>query len=254
MNKKNKSPFFFFFSVVKNDQDNIEKLIKSVLSQTFKSYEYILIDGNSNDQTLQKIQKFKKRIKLILSEKDNGLYFAMNKGLKLSKGKVVVFVNSGDKLSINALKIINQKFNRDSAIDFIFGTVRRYYTTTSILKYGYSAKRLKYNFDFATSHSTGFFIKLKTIKKIGYFNTDYKCSADYDLYYKAIIVNKLKGGFTSKKQLIGTVQSGGYSSRVTFFDHLFEETKIRIMNNQNILFIILIFCNALIKNFVKKII
>ena len=254
INKKNKSPFFSIITVVKNDQNNIEKTIKSVLSQAFKNYEYILIDGNSKDQTLHKIIKFKKKINIILSEKDRGLYFAMNKGLKLSKGKVVVFVNSGDKLTKNALKIVYQKFIKNSKIDYIFGTVRRHYTNISILKFGYNASRLKYNFDFATSHSTGFFIKLKSIKKIGFFNTKYKCSADYDMYYRAIIVNKQIGDFTKKKQLIGIVKSGGYSSKIKFFDHLIEETKIRINHNQNIFFVTLLFCNAIIKNLIKKLV
>ena len=85
------------------------------------------------------------------------------------------------------------------------------------------------------------------------FDTRYKCSADYDLYYKLIIKNNLNGSSTKKENVIGEVMSGGFSSKVSFFDHLFEETKIRFNNKQNIILIFLIFFNAIIKWFLKKI-
>ena len=149
--------------------------------------------------------------------------------------------------------IIYDLYTKNKEIDFIFGTVKRHYTTNSIIKSGYDKFRLNYNFDFATSHSTGFFIKLKSLNKIGKFDTRYKCSADYDLYYRAIIKNKLKGISTNKNKIIGIMKSGGHSSKTTFFQHLLEETRIRYNNNQNIFFIFLIFCNAIIKYIIKKI-
>ena len=252
MNKKKKNPLFSIITVVKNDYKNIQKTIKNILLQTFKDYEYILIDGKSNDGTLQKINKFKKRIDLFISKKDNGIYFAMNKGLKFANGRIIVFVNSGDLLTKNALKIIEKKFKEDPKVDFVFGTVKRHYLTSTIIKHGYNPHRLKYNFDFATAHSTGFFIKSESQKKIGYFNTNYKCSADYDFYYKAIVQKKLIGNFTKKKDLIGIVKSGGYSSKISFLEHLFEESKIRICNKQNVFFVIIIIFNALLKYILKK--
>jgi len=252
--KKSKIPFFSIITVVKNDELNIEETIKSILKQSFKNFEYILIDGQSNDQTLKNIKKYKKKLNLIISEKDNGIYYAMNKGIKKSSGKILVFVNSGDILTQNALKIISNKFIKNNKLDFVFGTVKRHYTTSTILKHNYSPKKLNYNFDFATAHSTGFFIKRKAVKLVGYFDTRYKCSADYDFYYKAIIKKKLVGTSTNKNQLIGIVKSGGYSSKITFFEHLYEETKIRLNNNQNFFFVLLIFINGILKNILKKII
>ncbi len=248
--KKNK-PFFTVITVVKNDEDNISKTMNSIAAQSFKGYEYIVIDGFSKDKTVEKVIKKKRKINTILKEKDKGLYDAMNKGLKLSNGEVIVFVNSGDILTKKALSIVHKKFkNRD--IDFVFGTVKRHYTKKTILKYGYNPKRILYNFDFATSHSTGFFIKKKSFLKIGKFNLKYKCSADYDLYYKAIVKFKMKGDQTLKNQLIGEVSAGGFSSKFSFYEHLFEETSIRLDNKQNIFFVIIIFINSVIKNFLKK--
>ena len=173
--------------------------------------------------------------------------------MNVSKGKIIVFVNSGDTLTKNALKIVSKKFKFNKSIDFVFGTVKRDYITKSVLKYSYNPKRLLYNFDFATAHSTGFFIKRNKLVDIGKFNTKYKISADYDVYYKAIIKKKLKGDSTNKNTLIGIVQAGGYSSKFSFFQHLIEETKIRLDNNQNIFFVFIIFVNAIFKFFLKKI-
>ena len=165
--KKKVKPFFSIITVVKNDEINIKKTIKSIINQTFKDFEYIIIDGKSSDTTLNKIFHFKKKINTIISEKDRGIYYAMNKGAKISNGKVILYVNSGDLLTKNALKIIRKKFNDHKDIGFIFGTVKRHYTTGVIYKHGINFKKLLYNFDFATSHSTGFFIKKNFLKKLG---------------------------------------------------------------------------------------
>jgi len=131
------------------------------------------------------------------------------------------------------------------------GTVVRNYTKDTLIKYGFNRKRLLYNFDFATSHSTGFYLRRSKFEKIGFFNTKFKCSADYDVYYKLIIIENLEGVYTDKNELVGEVSSGGFSSKISFFDHLLEETKIRIDNHQNIILIVLIFINALIKKIFK---
>ena len=248
--KKNK-PFFTIITVVKNDQDNITKTINSIESQKFRDYEYIIVDGFSEDKTTEKILKKKRKINIIVREKDKGLYDAMNKGVKLSSGEVIVFVNSGDILTKKALEIIHKKFKKNK-VDFVFGTVKRHYTKKTILKHGFNPKRILYNFDFATAHSTGFFIKKKSLSKIGKFNLKYKCSADYDLYYKAIVKLNMVGDQTTKKQLIGEVSAGGFSSKLSFYQHLIEETSIRLDNNQNIFFLSIIFINSIIKNFLKK--
>ena len=80
--QKIKKPFFSIITVVKNDEQNIEKTIKSVINQNFKDFEYIIVDGNSTDETQKKILKFKENIRHFICEQDDGIYFAMNKGAK----------------------------------------------------------------------------------------------------------------------------------------------------------------------------
>lgn len=252
--QKIKKPFFSIITVVKNDEQNIEKTIKSIINQNFRDFEYIIVDGNSSDQTNEKIINFKENIDHYIRESDAGIYFAMNKGAKLAKGKILCFVNSGDILMKDSLKIVKKKFDEDTNIKFVFGTVYRHYTKDTILKYGFDRKKLFVNFDFATSHSTGFYLELDELKNVGYFNTNYKCSADYDLYYKLIIKKNLTGSFTDKNEIIGEVASGGYSSKISFWGHLIEEIKIRFDNRQNIFMIFVCIFNALIRKFLKSVI
>ena len=250
--KKRKKNLLTIITVVKNDVLNIEKTIKSIISQKVKNIEYIVIDGNSKDGTTHIIKKYRKKIDKIFVKNDRGIYDAMNKGIKVARGKFVGFCNSGDIIKKNGIKIIMKKLNQD--IDILFATVQRHYLGATIIKSGFNLNRLKYNFDFATSHSTGFYLKKKIHDKIGLYNLQFKCSADYDLYLRIFKIKDLKISSTKKNKIIGEVKSGGFSSTLTPLQHLNEETKIRVKNNQNILFIILIYVNTMIKIFIKKLI
>ncbi len=236
-------------TVVKNDEKNIEKTIKSIVFQKKRDYEYIIIDGKSNDGTIKKIRKYKKKIDKIISKKDKGIYDAMNKGLRLSKGEIIVFCNSGDFFYKNSLNKVISLFEANN-YDFVFGTVMRNYTKKRILKHGFDFDRILYNFDFSTSHTTGFFLKKKIYNLIGNYNLKFRVSADYDLYFR-LYKKGLNGGFTKKNIKIGNVASGGYSSKISYFEHLIEESKIRLHNKQNIYMVLLIFINSLIKHPLK---
>ena len=237
-------------TVVKNDERNIEKTIKSIINQKNIKLEYIVIDGNSSDKTLAIINNYKENINKIISENDNGIYDAMNKGIINSTCDIIAFCNSGDTFYDNSLSKIMNLFNNND-FDYVFGSVlRNYMDGNQILKYNLNPKRIFYNFDFATAHSTGFFLKKDIYEKIGNYNTKFKCSADYDLYFR-LIKKKYKGTVTGKRDIIGNVVSGGYSSKVSFFNHIVEEAKIRLHNKQNLFIILLIFINSIIKNPLK---
>ena len=91
IDKPKKKPFFSVITVVKNNQNSVVKTINSIEKQKFKNFEYIIVDGGSKDETIKKIMLRKKKINILVSKKDKGIYDAMNKGVKLSKGKFFVF-------------------------------------------------------------------------------------------------------------------------------------------------------------------
>ena len=91
------NPTLSVITIVYNNVRDIERTMLSVLNQTWQNIEYIIVDGKSNDGTLQVIEKYRSRVAKFISEKDEGIYDAMNKGLALATGDYVIFMNSGDE-------------------------------------------------------------------------------------------------------------------------------------------------------------
>jgi glycosyltransferase involved in cell wall biosynthesis len=116
---------FSIITVTKNSEKYLEKNILSLRKQIYKNYEHIIIDSKSTDKTKSILKKYKSGLK-ILSENDKGLYYAMNKGIKLSSGQVIGILNSDDFYYPKALKIINDYFTKMPDIDFVFGSTIKY--------------------------------------------------------------------------------------------------------------------------------
>lgn len=237
---------FSIITITLNSEKFIKRNIHSVKNQTYQNYEHILIDGKSKDKTMEIILNHQNHFSKIISEKDNGIWDAMNKGLKVATGDIVCFLNSDDFFYENALEIVNKYFNKNK-IDFLFGTVKKYK-----IMHGYKPWKIKWSFGFYTSHSVGFFIKRDLHLKVGYYDTKY-LSADLNFFYKMISDFKLSGMATSKNEVIGVFEKGGFSSKVDFLTHLKDLNKIRIDNNQNFFFVYALFFYKIIKN-LKKII
>ena len=233
MNRNNETLKISIITVVKNGEEHIENNILSLLNQTYKNYEHIIIDGNSNDNTKKIIDKYSKKISKIVHESDNGLYDAMNKGINLSTGEVIGILNSDDYFYPNALQIVSGYFQKNTDIDFLFGSVNKYNKIYS----GYHPRKLYWTFGFYSSHSVGFFIKRKSQLEIGYYNTKYKYSADYDLFYRMIIKKKMKGLATKNDEVIGHFRSGGLTDKIKYIDYLNENTQIRLDNKQNFILV-----------------
>ena len=239
--------FVSIITVVKNNEKYLEETIKSVLNQSYKNFEYIVIDGNSTDDSLKIIKRYDKNIDFWISENDKGIYDAFNKGLDLASGKFIVFVNSDDLLTNNAIQILKDYDTKNPNIDFLFGTVKKHWGTL----YGYRPWKIHFSWGFYSSHSTGFYIKKNAAKKIGKYNLKYTYSADYDYFYRMIVGHKLKGIGTKKNELFGIFRRGGFSSKIKFIDHFFETIKIRLDNKQNKFLVLIIFILKFLKNMGK---
>ena len=190
------------------------------------------------------IKKHNEKIDYWISEPDKGLYDAMNKGIEVSTGDIIGILNSDDIYYSDALRIVNHYFSQQENLDFLFGTVEKHK-----LMHGYHPEKIKWTFGFYTTHSVGFFIKKSSQMEIGFYDTRYKYSADYDLFYKMIVKKKMIGIATKKKEILGKFRQGGLSSRIKYLDFLKENNKIRINNGQNSLFVYTIFILRLLRNF-----
>ncbi len=231
-------------TVVKNNDNDLENNIKSLQQQKYKNFEHIIIDGGSTDKTIDIIKKYNDKIHYWISEKDNGLYDAMNKGINIASGDIIGILNADDVYYENALMYVNKYFNEIPELDFLFGSVYKHK-----LLYGYNPKKIMWSFGFYTSHSVGFFIKFSSHKILGKYNTKYKYSADYDLFYRMIVKLKMNGIGTNKEEIFGKFKRGGISSKIKFIDYLLENNRIRIDNGQNSLFVYLLFIIRFLKNF-----
>ena len=234
-------------TVTKNSEKFLEENIESLAKQTYRNFEHIIIDGASTDRTLDIIKKKSDKIERWISEPDQSLYYAMNKGLNLCSGDVIGILNSDDVYFSEALSTVNEYF-KNNEIDFLFGSVFKHK-----LMHGFFPKKIHWTFGFYTNHSVGFFIKKTAQDKLGPYNTKYKWSADYDLFYKMIVKNKMKGMATKKTEIFGRFRPGGLSSRIRYIDFLKENNQIRIDNGQNKFIVLGIFILRLLRNFTRLI-
>ena len=249
MKKKNKRLLFSIITVSLN-QPKIINNLNSLKKQTYKNFEHIVIDGGSTDRTLDIIKRNSKDISFWQSKKDTGIYDAINIGIKKSKGVIIGILNADDIYYKNALKIVKKYFENER-IDFLFGTVRK----ERVLQ-GFWPNKIKWKFNIYPSHSGGFFITRSAQKKVGNYNLKFKYSSDRDLIYRMIVKFKLNGCCTKKNEILSKFDTDGISSKVSFFEKLFEETKIRLHNDQNFLFVFMLMIahsfNKLFNLIIKK--
>ena len=167
----------------------------------------------------------------------------MNKGSEKASGDIIGILNSDDIFYPDALFTVNKYFVADKKLDFLFGSVYKHK-----LMQGFEPRKIKWTFGFYTTHSVGFFIKSTAQKKIGFYDTQYKWSADYDLFYKMIVKFKLNGSATKSNEIFGKFRTGGLSSRIKYLDFLRENNKIRLNNGQNFILVYLIFILRILRN------
>ena len=247
--KQNKldEPLITVITTVKNGENFLEEALISLRNQKYKNFEHIIVDGNSKDNTLEIIKKYDDQVDYWVSLDDKGIWDGFNLGMKLARGKYLGFMNSDDKFTPDALSILVKYINKFPNKDFIFGSVKKHWG----ILYGYKPWKIKWSWGFYSSHSTGFFIKSSSAQRVGLYNLKYKFSSDYDYFYRMIVQEKMQGIGTKKNELFGYFRRGGFSSKIRFLDHFYEEIKIRIDNNQNLLLVLLIFIFKYLKHLNK---
>lgn len=167
-----------------NSNRFIEDCLKSVREQTYRDIEHIVIDGGSTDGTLDVLRKYETGITKIVSEKDNSVYEAMNKGLALATGQVIGFLHSDDLYTDSrSIEHIMTAFD-DHGTDTVYGDliyvdrcnvdkIIRHWTAGPL-----DGDKLRWGW---TPPHPAFFVKKELYDKYGYFDTTYKIASDYDM-------------------------------------------------------------------------
>lgn len=187
----NNTPFFSVITASFNSERTISKTIESMLNQTYANFEYIIIDGNSKDSTLDIIKSFEPKFKeknityKFISEPDRGIYDAWNKGIKLSSGEWISFLGSDDLYINNALLNYNEILQSSNNINFICSKIEIVDENWNKLKiYGepFSKEKLNRKMSFA---QVGAFHRKDLFSLVGDFDVNYKIVGDFDFYLRA---------------------------------------------------------------------
>ena len=209
-------------TVVYNGVEFLEETIKSVISQTYKNTEYIIIDGGSTDGTVDIIKKYEDKITYWISEPDKGIYDAMNKGIKRATGDIVGILNSDDFYASNdVLKTIAGEFT-NKEIDCLYGDLDfveqsdASKVTKCVKSKPYKGGIFTKNWSlsdsifYAPPHPT-FFVKRVMYKKYGLFNINLSIAADYELMLRFLEKHKLKSSYVNK--VLVKMRQGGISDQ-----------------------------------------
>jgi|SRR6185312_2283485 len=172
-----------------NNKSGLDKTIRSVIAQTYYEYEYIVIDGGSDDGSVEVINQHKDKITKWISEKDWGIYNAMNKGINVASGEYCLFLNSGDYLV--SPEVITKVFSQNHNEDILYGEL--------IFDFGEGRKetpKLPKKLDLPYLYSDNIwhpaaFIKKVLLQSVGGYTEKYKIAGDYDFFFNTIAIKKV---------------------------------------------------------------
>ncbi|MEA2041203.1 MAG: glycosyltransferase family 2 protein [Bacteroidota bacterium] len=204
-----------------NSEQTIETAIQSVLSQTYKNIEYIVVDGNSNDGTYEKILKYRDDIHTVIHEPDDGIYDALNKGIEAATGDFVGFLHADDVFASPSVTAQIAELINVRKADAVYGDLQyvKKENTAKVIRFWksgeFSFRKLYYGW--MPPHPT-FFLRRAIYLKYGVYDKSYRIAADYELIlrilgkhkiipaYLPIVVTKMRVGGASNRSLKNIVQ------------------------------------------------
>lgn len=247
MNKNNTyKPLVSIVTVVYNSVDFIENTIKSVINQEYKNIEYIVIDGASTDGTLDIINKYKEHINIFVSEKDSGLYDAMNKAIGRASGDYLWFINSGDEAysAKNLCAIFESLSTSEKLPDIIYGeteVIDQEGKPVGMRRHSAPEKLnwRTFRFGMKVCHQSAIVKR----ESLDFYDTKYEYSSDFDWFIKALkkseyiynshlILSKfMEGGLTEHSLLPSlkerfAIMRKYYGLVPTFFNHIYLAVKL----------------------------
>ena len=178
-----------------NSGKTVADTIRSVNAQTYPNIEHIIVDGLSKDNTLEVVKQYAGEKQIIKCEKDNGIYDAFNKGIRMATGDIIGVLNSDDFFtSDNIIEQVVNTFNKEN-IDAVYGDIHfvnpdnlnkcvRYYSSKN-----FRPCMMRMGFMFA---HPSFYVKREYYENLGLYKTDYKIAADFELLLRFVVKNKIK--------------------------------------------------------------
>lgn len=201
-------------TVCYNSESFINTAIDSVLSQDYANIEYIVIDGASTDGTVSIVQSYGRKIAHFVSEPDNGIYDAMNKGLALASGDVIGILNSDDfYLHENVITEVVKTFEANPAAALLLGNVDFVQaddlTRTCRFYSSFSFEPWKMRFGFMPAHPAAF-IKRLAYNEVGNYTLGYSIAADFEWFVRALVVQRIP--YVKLNKTLVRMREGGLST------------------------------------------
>jgi glycosyltransferase involved in cell wall biosynthesis len=187
-----------------NHGPGLQKTIDSVTGQSFVDYEYIIIDGGSTDSSVEIINNHAKQFAYWVSEKDRGVYDAMNKGILQAKGEYCYFLNSGDVLWNN--KVLESLFSNNVEEDIVYGNM--IHGGSETIEKGIADVRF-YDFFVGSIYHQSAFIKTGLFKRVGLYDENYKVISDWIFFLQAIFLHRCSLRYVDLE--IARYETGGLS-------------------------------------------
>lgn len=229
-------------TIVRNDRAHIEETLKSVLEQNKENFEleYVVIDGASTDGTPEIIEKYADSLAYFVSEKDTGIYNAMNKGIAHCTGDIIGMINSGDRYLPGALAAVAEAFRKNGTLDRIFwGDV--IYQHQGLVKGFRENKR----FIGAFAPHPSMFVPRCIYEEIGTYDETFRLLGDYDFMYRAVNVKKVPVLYVPVP--VAFYLEDGLSDRYVY-RCLKDELKVKCRYGQNPLAAYTVFGLKVLKN------
>jgi glycosyltransferase len=217
-NNLEREPLISIITVVYNNVGNIKSAIHSVINQNVKNFEYIIIDGKSDDGTLEIINEYLKagNISLLISEKDKGIFDALNKGIQNAKGKYIGFLHSDDIFAANNVIQEITKCILINDPDAVYGdlTYVKKNDVTKVVRYWKSStfRRAKLKWGWMPPHPT-FYLKKKFYNNYGLHDINLSVNADYDLMIRMLKIKNFNAIYLPKE--IIKMRLGGNSNKIS---------------------------------------
>ncbi|MCK9409647.1 MAG: glycosyltransferase family 2 protein [Bacteriovoracaceae bacterium] len=201
-------PLVSLITICKNSQATIQRTIESVAAQSYENIQYIIIDAVSTDRTLEIIETFRPHFGarlIVISEPDEGVYDAMNKGIRNSSGEIIGIINSDDWYETNSLQLIVEAYRLNSG-GVYYGFLRCYSGGDEVMVKSVSPKYLH------TEHvgHPAYFVSRLLYERLGMFNVHYRFASDYELMLRFI---KNEVPFYQINHIVANYSFGGLSSR-----------------------------------------
>lgn len=198
-------------TVVYNAQDTIARCIQSVINQKYTNIQYIIVDGGSTDNTLQIINSYSGFIDCLVSEPDNGIYDAMNKGIKMATGQIVGTLNADDEFASNdVLSAVAEAFINQQT-DAIYGDLHIVTPQGKVSRkwHSHQCGKNSFNWGFMPPHPT-FYCKRELFYKLGFYSLKHGSAADYELMVRFMHLHHIKNFYLN--MVMVTMQGGGVSN------------------------------------------